>query len=76
VFVNNTVIKSYYGINTYGAIDNLIENNIFASNVVAACRSGTLSAGNYYNCYYSNMTNFLGYPSTYGNWDLSNRNGT
>ncbi len=75
-FVNNTIINCHQGIKIQdGDFDAIVINNIFYGTSTAIERTGSYSSTAFYNCFYNNGINFVGYPSTYGNVVMSNRNG-
>ena len=74
--INNTIVNAGSGIVTQDPWDAKIQNNIFKSCASAVTRSGSLSATASYNDFYGNTANFTGYPVTYGQVLLVNRNGT
>jgi parallel beta-helix repeat protein len=74
--MNNNFLSATYGIHAYDPFDFTIKNNIFVSNVTALSKVGTLSGTVGFNCFYRNQTNFAGYPGSFGQIVLNNRNGT
>jgi hypothetical protein len=75
-FINNTIINCGVGVDSQVPWDALVQNNIFHSSTNAVRTSGVLSRAISYNCFYENMTNFTGYPSSYGSFIIPNRNGS
>jgi hypothetical protein len=75
-FVNNTIVGCRGGINATDPWDALVQDNIFVGCTNAVVDSGSLSRSVSYNDFYNNVTNFIGYLSTYGTWIIPNRNGT
>ena len=53
-----------------------MQDNVLVGTTNAVKNYGNLSGSVGYNCFYANATNFVGYPSTYGEWIIPNRNGT
>jgi len=77
VFINNTIVNSNRGVWIQHTKHNaVIKNNIFSGLMTAVERIGTLSSDVYYNCFFNNTTNFVGYPSAYGDIVITNVNGT
>lgn len=83
ILKNNTIMNAGSGIvlvdpqnATGGAWDATVQNNVFKNCSTAVTRSGSLSATVSYNDFHGNTTNFVGYPVTYGQVLLANRNGT
>jgi len=73
--VNNTIIECERGVWIQDDdFDAIIINNIFYGTATAIERTGSNSSTAFYNCFYDNTINFVGYPSTYGNIVMSNRN--
>lgn len=75
-FLNNTLVSCAGGVKAVDPWDAIAENNIFMGVTNACIVSGSLSRIVGYNCFYQNATNFTGYPGTYGERILNNRNGT
>jgi hypothetical protein len=75
-FINNTVVNCRAGVDSREPWDAKAQNNIFVLTTNAVMTSGALSRAISYNCFSNNATNFTGYPSTYGQVILQNRNGT
>lgn len=76
VLMNNTVVNARDGIVVQDQWDARIQNNSLKGCGIGVTRSGSLSANVSYNDLFSNATNFAGYPLTYGQVILANRNGT
>lgn len=76
--LNNSIINAGVGtgIVTQDPWDAIIQNNIIKGALLGVSRSGTLSATVSYNDFHLNNVNFSGYPVTYGQAILANRNGT
>ena len=74
--MNNDCFSSTYGIVTTDPFNVTVKNNIFAGNVTAVLRTGTLSGTVGLNCFFQNQTNFTGYPGSFGQIVMNNRNGT
>lgn len=76
IFLNNTIVGCYNGIIAADPWNATVENNVFMGVTNACVVTGSLSRTVGYNCFYQNATNFTGYPGTYGQVILNNRNGT
>ena len=76
IFINNTIVNCRVGVDSQAPWDARVQDNIFVGTTNAVKTSGSLSRSIGYNCFSANATNFTGYPSTYGNWIIPNRNGT
>jgi hypothetical protein len=74
--VNNTFVNVHQSLATGDPWDVSVVNNIVSDSTIAVERTGSLSQEVSYNCFFNNATNFIGYPSTYGQAILQNRNGT
>ncbi len=74
--VNNDVINAGSGVATQDPWNTTIQNNILKSCASGIARSGSLSTVVSFNDLHGNTTNFIGYPVTYGQVVLANRNGT
>ncbi len=74
--INNTIVGAGNGIITQDPWDTRVQNNVFKSCGTAVTRSGSFSATVSYNDFFANTANFSGYPVTYGQVILANRNGT
>lgn len=76
--LNNSIVNAGggTGIVTQDPWDAKIQNNILKDCGTAVTRSGSLSATVSYNDLFGNTANFSGYPVTYGQVILANRNGT
>lgn len=74
--VNNLIVNSGGGIMVVAPWDATIQNNILTGCATGVTRSGGSSASVSYNDFFANTTNFVGYPVTYGQVILANRNGT
>jgi hypothetical protein len=75
VFTNNTIIGCNQGVFVSRPFDGEIRNNIFYGNTLAVQRTGSTSETVYYNCFFNNVTDFDGYPSSYGDVCCVNANG-
>ena len=76
VFVNNTVVNSQAGFTAVDPWDATVQDCVFVGCTNAVVDTGTLSRLVSYNDFYGNVTNFIGYQPTYGQWIIPNRNGT
>jgi hypothetical protein len=76
IFINNSIINCRVGIDSQEPWDARVQDNIFVGTTNAVKTSGALSRTVSYNCFFGNSTNFTGYPSSYGQMILQNRNGT
>lgn len=74
--VNNTFVQCAGGVFAQDPWDAVVQNNILVESGSAVVCSGSLSRAVSYNCFFANATNFTGYPWTYGQAILQNRNGT
>lgn len=74
--INNTFANCGKGVITQNPWDAAVQNNVFKGCSTGVTRSGSLSATVSYNCLFGNTSNFSGYPVTYGQVILANRNGT
>lgn len=74
--LNNTIKGAVQGASALNPWDARIQNNIFVGCTTAITRSGTLSLTVSYNGLFGNTVNFSGFPATYGQILLANRNGT
>ncbi|MCF7816807.1 MAG: right-handed parallel beta-helix repeat-containing protein [Kiritimatiellales bacterium] len=74
--INNSFASAGSGVVVTDPWDATIQNNIFDGCASAVTRSGSLSATVSYNDFFGNTANFTGYPVTYGQVLLTNRNGT
>jgi hypothetical protein len=74
--INNTVVNCAVGVNATDPWDAQIESCIFKGCTSAVTVSGSLSRTVSDNDFFGNGTNFVGYPSSYGNPIILNRNGT
>lgn len=74
--VNNLMVGAGSGVTVQDSWDAKIQNNAIAGCNAAVTRSGTLSATVSFNDLFGNTVNFSGYPATYGQVILANRNGT
>jgi hypothetical protein len=75
-FKNNALSNCNTGVNATDPWDAQIQDNIFVGITNAVTVAGSLSRTVSYNNFYANATNFTGYPPTYGEWIIPNRNGT
>ena len=76
VVINNTIVNCGLGVVSQEPWDVRIQDNIFTSTTNAVKTSGALSRAVSYNDFFGNLTNFTGYPGTYGQVVFTNRNGT
>lgn len=76
-FVNNTIVNCNRGIWIQDPhFDATIINNIFYGTTATAIeRTGSNSSIAFYNCFYGNTNDFVGYPATYGDIVMTNPNG-
>lgn len=74
--INNTFVNANQGLAVQDPWDAKAQNNIFVGCTNAVGVSGTLSRAVSYNDFTKNLTNFVGYPNTYGTVIMANRNGT
>jgi len=74
--INNSFINCGFGVSSQEPYDAKVQNNIFDSSGIAVKTSGSLSRAVSYNGFFANGTNFSGYPATYGQVIVQNRNGT
>lgn len=74
--VNNTMVNAGSGVVVHDPWDATVRDCIISGCTNATMRTGSLSLDVRYNDYFSNATNFSGYPATYGQIVLQNRNGT
>lgn len=74
--INNTLVNAGQGIVAQDPWDATVQSCVFKGCSNAVTRSGSLSAAVSYNGFFGNATNFTGYPSTYGQVIIANRNGT
>ena len=75
-FVNNTIINCDRGAWIQDAkYDATMTNNIFYGITTAIEKTGTSSNTAFYNCFFDNTANFVGYPATYGDIVMTNVNG-
>lgn len=75
-FVNNTIVNCDKGVLIGDAdYDALIQNNVFYGTSTALERVGS-GSGAYFNCFFNNIVNFLGYPDNYDDIVMTNDNGT
>jgi hypothetical protein len=73
--INNTVINCERGVWIQDAdFDATIINNIFYATDTVIERIGSNSSIVFYNCFYNNEQNFIGYPETFGDVIMENRN--
>lgn len=74
---NNTIQHGGRGVVVQdGDYNAIIKNNIFYGTDIAIERTGTQSSVAYYNCFFDNNADFLGYPPSYGRIVGENFNGT
>lgn len=76
VMINNVIVNCAGGVNTASPWDAQIESCIFKGCTTAVKVSGSLSRTVSDNDFFGNGTNFVGYPTSYGNPIILNRNGT
>ena len=74
--INNTIVNCAGGVNVTDPWNAQIESCIFKGCTSAVTVSGSLSRTVSDNDFFGNGTNFVGYPSSYGNPIILNRNGT
>src|ERR1044071_2612558 len=74
--VNCVKTQNQYGVQTSDPYDLNVRNCIFEGCGVAMARSGASSSQIGYNCFFSNQTNFIGYPASFGQVVSLNNNGT
>jgi hypothetical protein len=75
-FINNTIVNCDRGAWIQDSkYDATMTNNIFYGTTTAIERTGTASSTAYYNCFFNNSANFVGYPATYGDIVMTNVNG-
>jgi len=75
-FINNTFVNCDRGVWIQdGDFDATTLNNIFCVTDTAIERTGSNSSTAFYNCFYNNAINFVGYPSSYGDIVMVNTNG-
>lgn len=74
--INNIIVNASNGVTFQDPWDAKAQDNIFVGCTNAASVTGSLSRSVSYNDFFGNMTNFVGYPSTYGTIIIANRNGT
>jgi len=75
VFCNNTIFECDSGIFVQNPFDVIIKNNMFYDCATAVERTGNLSGYVEYNCFHYNDTDFIGYPTSYGQIVMYNKNG-
>ncbi len=75
-FLNNTIVNCAVGVDAADPWDVRVQNNIFVGAGTAVKVSGALSRTVSYNDFYGNAANFSGYPGTFGQVIIANRNGT
>jgi hypothetical protein len=76
VFLNNTIVNCWGGVNATDPWDARVQDNIFVGATNAVKVSGALTRAVSYNNFYGNATNFTGLPANYGQVIFANRNGT
>ena len=74
--INNTIVNCAGGVNAADPWDAQIQNCIFKGCTAAVKVSGLLSRTVNNSDFFGNGTNFAGYPGSYGNPIIANRNGT
>ncbi len=74
--VNSLFIQNGKGQEVSDPYDLNLRNCIFQGCTNAVTRAGSLSSQVGYNCFFSNRTNFVGYPAAYGQIVMVNNNGT
>jgi parallel beta-helix repeat protein len=73
--INNTVVNCERGIWIQDAdFEATIINNIFYGIDTVVVRTSSNSSVVFYNCFYNNGQNFVGYPETFGDVIMVNRN--
>lgn len=73
---NNVFVGCGKGLVAQDPWDAKVQNNLIKGSAIGISRSGSLSATVSYNDLFGNTANFSGYPVTYGQVILANRNGT
>jgi hypothetical protein len=73
--INNTILSAGSGVVAQDPWDAKVQSCLFVGCTSAVRRSGSSSATISYNDFHGNATNFVGYPVTYGQVLLANRNG-
>lgn len=76
LFINNTIMNCAAGVDSQAPWDATVQNNIFAGTKAPVKTSGNLSRTVSYNCFHGSESDFTGYPPSYGQVILTNRNGT
>ena len=76
MIINNTFVNCAGGVSVTDPWNATIQSCVFKGCTTAVTVSGSQSRTVTYNDFFSNGTNFVGYPSTYGTPILLNRNGT
>ena len=74
--INNTFVNCAAGVRVADPWNATIQSCVFKGCASAVTVSGSQSRTVTYNDFFSNGTNFVGYPSTYGTPIILNRNGT
>lgn len=74
--INNIIVNANNGVIFQDPWDAKMQNCILVGCTNAAKVTGSLSRSVSYNDFFGNATNFIGYPSTYGQIIIANRNGT
>jgi hypothetical protein len=73
---NNTIVDCEQGIWIQdGDLNAIIIDNIFYGTATAIERTGSNSSTAFYNCFYDNAIDFVGYPAAYGDIVMTNANG-
>lgn len=76
IIINNTFVNCAGGVRVTDPWNATIQSCVFKGCASAITVSGSQSRTVTYNDFFSNGTNFVGYPSTYGTPIILNRNGT
>jgi hypothetical protein len=74
--INNTFANCGVGVSTTGSWDAIVQSSLFVWCSNAMFVNGPQSRNVSYNGFYGNAANFTGYPATYGQPIIVNRNGT
>ena len=72
---NNTFINNSSGLFLQNPYDAAITNNVFYGNTTVIERTGDLSSSVNFNNFFNNTTDFVDYPSSYGQVVMTNTNG-
>jgi len=72
---NNNFINCFRAIDARNPYDVTVKNNIFKDNKIAVQKTGTLTTKVTHNCFFNtDSSDFIGFPSTYGNVVMQNNN--